>query len=298
MVKISKQNCEQFCTYAADFVSGASESGKIEIEYRVAVDEDVFQQVCQALESVESVLKIYTNYTVVHFPSNVRVVRQESWVKKRTGEEKDVGQGEGDVVGQGEGEEGSRTLLVQRKQTLLRLCVGTIGLSPLRGVVAVEQAVEEGKDRETLITAVKHLLNSGINFEDARADPPLPTEWLRTHLPKLEWVAVGKGKSKRFLQKPTLIGGKHLAFGRIVAPALDFVLPEKQKKAFVPVHVRKCWRQTFQWDDRFKIDCTIMHQGAERVVHHIEVECCGDEAIPFPLQLGDLLTRVCSRKKC
>ena len=303
VVKVSKLNCAQFCQYATDFVNRASETeeeSEIEIEYRVAVDEYVFQQVCEALARVEGVQCVKTTYTVVHFPSNVRVVSREGRVAHMTLRNT---QGEGDMENTGDMEDaestgfGANNLAVQRKQTLLRLCVGTVGLSPLRGVVAAEQDVEPGEVHDTYTKATRHLLSGGMDIDRASTEPPLPKKWLRTAWPKLKWVTVGKGSKKRFLVQPIYVDEKHLAFGQVSVPAFNFVLPERQKKAYVPVHVRKCWRQTFQWDPHFKIDCTIMHQGAERVIHHIEVECCGSP-VPFPPPLSDLLSRVCGRKKC
>ena len=145
-------------------------------------------------------------------------------------------------------------------------------------------------------------------------DPRLSEGWLQRAWPHLAFVAVGKGACKTFVALPGFVEGEHCAFGDVqvpatsavaklaVAPAPVDIRPNHTSDANtadsdtmndVPTLIRMCRRTSFQWDAGFRVDCTTtVEKGKQGEVHSVEVECCGQNPIPFPLQMEDLLRRV------
>jgi hypothetical protein len=274
-VMVSKANCAQFCRFAADCVqqlpsSEAPKTATLEVEYRVALDEPVFAGVVKALDMVPDVAVQRRTYSAVHFPANVRACL--------------------------DAEAHATAALVERKTSKLRLRVGTVGDAPLWGVVALETPLE-GAAVGQFSTAARRVLSGGMDQTRAVCEAGLPDTWLQTAWGQLEWVGTGKGKGKQFLSCPGLVQGRHLAFADVRVPALPAPDLVGGGAAFVPIHVRQCRRTSFQWDPAFRIDCTIMRQGTDRVLHHLEVECLAGGVVSFPTQLTDLLDRLICRTK-
>jgi hypothetical protein len=269
---ISKESCAQFCRYAAEKVpltgsEAAAAAAVREIEYRVACDEDVFAGVCGALHTVPGVVVSSSRYTVVHFPGNVRVTLRD--------------------------DEGAPK--VELKTSTLRLRVGTVGLAPLWGVVALERPLASADHAARFIASAQTLMTGGMDRASASLTPPHTACWLRGAWPALRWVTVGKGPRKLFISAPGLVAGQHVALGDVRVRALPPPEQTPGSAAFVPAHVRKCRRQSFQWEPGTRVDCTVMQQGADRLLHHLEVEFVDGRPRPFPPQITELLQRLCRR---
>ena len=299
----------------------------IEVEYRVKVhDAIVWKRFVQCLRLVPDAVTHERVYSVLSFPADVRATRLKQWTGSPTQDAAANVATEG-VGGNAEAiratslqPETARTaatvhgpdktdLRLEQKTTLLRMRIGTVQSCPLWGVVATERPLTNA-EAAPYVHAVRELVEGDVDLARAVLTPPLTEEWLCKANMDLRFKRGRQGARERYLSCPGYVLGQHVAFGSVRVPSRTnsrtncangdtsardsqaqgaSTAPRTSPAWCTPVSVRDCTRTSFQWDTQFRVDCTVMSLNDAEATYHVEVECCGDQPVPFPRQVEDLL---------